>query len=98
MKELATSAPWPTLLAGAIVLALVSIVGFTVKAILKGDLVPREQVSAYKAAFERELAEHEKTRDAMLTYLTHEKAGIEAARLAADVMQGIKANSPAEPQ
>lgn len=88
------SAPWPSLLAGGLALGLVSLVAYTIRAILKGDLVPGRQVAFWRNLYEQEQHEHEKTRDAMLALITTDRAGIEAARLAADVMQGIKAQNP----
>lgn len=53
MKELATSAPWPTLLAGTVALALVSIVAAFIRAILKGDLVPRSVLDDARATADK---------------------------------------------
>lgn len=86
--------PWPELLAGSLITAVVGLLVFTVRSILKGDLVPRGQADFYKALYERELQEHERTREAMMAMAQHERAGIEAARLTAEVMQGVR--PPAE--
>lgn len=38
----AASVPWPQLVAGSIITALVGVVAFGVRALIKGDLVPRK--------------------------------------------------------
>lgn len=89
--------PWPTLLAGSIVTTVIGTLAYTVRAILTGQLVTRKQAEFWQRLYEQEQAEHEKTREAMLALVTTDRAGIEAARLAADVMQGIKAQAAVEP-
>lgn len=46
LADIAASAispvPWPELVAGSVITALVGVVAFGVRAILKGDLVPRK--------------------------------------------------------
>lgn len=37
----AAATPWPTLIAGGVALLLVGVVGLTIRAIVRGDLVPR---------------------------------------------------------
>jgi hypothetical protein len=90
MSSAIAQVPWPTLLAGGLVLGLLGLVGFSLRAIIRGDLVTKDQAEFWRKLFEQEQREHEQTREAMLALITQDRAGIEAARLAADVMQGIK--------
>jgi hypothetical protein len=97
MSAALAQVPWPTLLAGGLVLGLLGLVAFGLRAIIRGDLVTKDQVEFWRGLYEQEQREHEQTREAMLALVTTDRAGIEAARLAADVMQGIKQQA-AEPQ
>jgi hypothetical protein len=53
MTTVLSATPWPTLIAGGVALLLVGVVGFTIRSIIRGDLVPRQYLKDVQAERDR---------------------------------------------
>lgn len=64
----AATVPWPQLVAGSIITALVGVVAFGVRAILKGDLVPRKVFEGETARADKWESSYNRSQDNFGTY------------------------------
>lgn len=81
--------PWPTLLAGGIVLVLLSFVALIVRAIVKGDLVPRSALEREERRADKWEAACHKSEERLDAFEGRFNSLVEAAELHTQLLSSL---------
>jgi hypothetical protein len=81
--------PWSTLIASGVALLLLSVVGLTIRSIIKGDLVPRSAVNDIRADRDKWEQAWNKSQDTQAAQNARLDANTEALRLVEQLLNAL---------
>lgn len=89
MTSLVGQVPWPTLVAGGVVVVLIGIVGLVLRSIIRGDLVPRQHLVDAQAERDKWEAAWRLQQAALSEIDTRLDANTEALRLMEQLVNAL---------
>ena len=93
----AASVPWPQLVAGSVITALVGVVAFGVRALIRGDLVPRKVLEDAEERADKWEASWITAQDIIKHLSGNDAAVLEGLRTIEKALTAVTSREPREP-